>query len=390
MTSRVVALVSILSACCLASADVPATERPAAINGNSYAIVAPTFNSSTGSQSYVRLFNGGIGSATFNLTVVGSTTGNTYGTAAIAIPQFASPQFNITTLLNLAHAGSAASPDTGFTLYFQSAEPWAGYQHVAYNSPTQLFGNNSACKSTINEVASAHKIAVLNNVHTTLLSDYPSTVYIHNPNNASVNYHIELIDAGYADPTTGAVSATSGGDMGGFEVTIGANSTYSQTVNSLLSQAGWQPSGNQYHANLLVFDRTGTYGAPVVSQAIVNQHLNGQIDMSEGCSITLASQVQSVLTSASLTRYCAYSQLPGHGGDPLVIQVTAAGAMTITSLKPGSGTDYVVGTGQATGTTFTGTVTGGGTASGTIGSGTISGSFTSGDGSGTFSGATCN
>jgi hypothetical protein len=296
-------------------------------------------------------------------------------------------------LATLASAGSPTGADTGFTLYFQNAEPWAGYQHVSYNNATTLFGNNSACyASTTNEVHGVHNMAVLTNVHTTLLSGYPSTIYIHNPNSSTVSYHVVVVDAGYADSTTGALDATAGNEQGSFDVSIAANSTYSQSFSSVLSQIGWSPSGSQYHANVLVYDPTGANSAPVLGQQIVTQSLGGQVDMSAGCSVTPTTQVQSALTSASVTRYCVTAAATGSTSGKIFFQTTTAGTLTLYQVDPGSGNSYTWGTGTVTGTNFSATIGNGGkgSASGTITNGTVSGTYTTSKSSGTLSGATCN
>jgi hypothetical protein len=55
-------------------------ERPQAVNGSLYAVVAPLYVTPP-FLSYLRLFNGGASAATFTITVVGSGTSNAYGTA---------------------------------------------------------------------------------------------------------------------------------------------------------------------------------------------------------------------------------------------------------------------------------------------------------------------
>ena len=101
-------------------------------------MVSPTYTGANGSTSYLRLFNGNqSAAATFTIVVVGTCTGNTYGTANISVPSDASPQFPLSTILTLAGAGALSGCDSnsgdGYALYIQSTEPTAGYEHVTFN-----------------------------------------------------------------------------------------------------------------------------------------------------------------------------------------------------------------------------------------------------------------
>src|SRR5688572_12656074 len=71
----------------------PAAERAAAINGEDYAIIAPTYNGSDGNISYIRLVNLSDVQANYAITVIGSPSGRTYGTGTIAVPGRSSPQY---------------------------------------------------------------------------------------------------------------------------------------------------------------------------------------------------------------------------------------------------------------------------------------------------------
>ena len=75
-----------------AAKTAAAVEKPQAVNGALYAVIAPTYNGTGGTSSYIRLFNGGAATATFSVTMVGSPSGSNYGTANIQVPTRASPQ----------------------------------------------------------------------------------------------------------------------------------------------------------------------------------------------------------------------------------------------------------------------------------------------------------
>jgi hypothetical protein len=302
-------------------------ERPAAIDGSAYAVIAPTYDNPAASQSYIRLFNGGSAAATFNLTVIGSPSAKTYGTTAIAIPPYASPQFRIDTLLTMAGAAALSGDDSGYVVYLQSTEPKAGYQHVTFNGATALFGNASDCNSTINEVLGVSGSRALTNIHTSRLSAYPSTIYIHNYASAPTTYHVAVIDAGTADATTGAVRTGSGAVMGTRDIQIGANTTYAVPFSFFENAIGWTPSASQLHANLVVTNAASTSTSVTLAQSIVNQSLGGEIDMSVACAINAVSAPAAVTTAFAGT-------LVGANGESGTISVTVQTAIAATSSAP--------------------------------------------------------
>lgn len=101
-----------------------ARERSSAINGTLYSVIAPTYNGAT--QSFIRLFNGAQQASVFSVTVVGSPSGNTYGTANISVPRSASQQLSLGQILSLAGAGALTGGDTSYALYVQNPDTSVG------------------------------------------------------------------------------------------------------------------------------------------------------------------------------------------------------------------------------------------------------------------------
>jgi len=253
-------------------------EKPAVVNGTAHAVIAPVYDGSNGTTSFIRLFNGGSVAATFSVIVIGSPSGNTYGTGNIIVPVRASPQLSITQIRTATNAAVLAGGDTTYSIYLQSQEPTAGYQHVTYNGDNFFFENSSVCKTLLNQsVASVANSVVLTNVHTSRLSGYPSQIELHNFWNAAVTYRVTVIDN-----NTGAV-------IGQVNVQTAANASYAMPFSFFEEQIPWQPTADQRHANIVVTDISGAVPNVVVGQSIINQGLNATINMSTACAVNAVS-----------------------------------------------------------------------------------------------------
>jgi hypothetical protein len=374
-------------------------ERQSTVDGTQYAVIAPTYSNPAGTQSYFRLFNGSSSSAVINVTVVGGPSGNVYGTKAITIPAYASPQFSLSTILSLASAGPLTGGDDSYALYLKSAELTAGYQHVTFNGITSLFSNSSTCGALLNDAMIAtSKNRVLTNVHTSQLSSFPSTIYVHNYRGTQATYRLTVIDAGSAD-SSGTIRSGSGAVIGIKDVVMSANATYATTFAALETAIGWSPTSSQVNANVIVSDTSGAAANVLVSQAIINPTLVGPINMATACAINNPNT-----TTASTTTTFA-GTLAGKNGQTGTLSVTVqttsiASASTLVQ----SGVEKVQSVAQSSGVLVTGgatinltgsydsstaglTMTGGGYAfSGAVSGGAFSGSYTGpSNGDGAFS-----
>jgi hypothetical protein len=248
-------------------------EKASALNGTLYAVIAPTYTGVT--QSYIRLMNASLtGATTFSVTVVGTPSGRNMGTANISVPKSASPQYALTDIITLANAGSLTNGDTGYALYIQNPDSAAGFQHVAYNNNNFFFENASVCKYLLNEVLlNTNNAQVMTNVHTSQLASYPSTLQIHNYWNAAVGYRLTVVDA-----KTGAT-------IGQLTRTVGANATLAIPFSDIESALSFTPTSSQAHVNVFLNDPTGSQPYATFSQAIVNNNLSAQINMSTACAV---------------------------------------------------------------------------------------------------------
>lgn len=283
-TARLMALTA-----ALLGTSAVVTEASAALNGTLYAVVAPLYDGSTGSSSFIRLY-GGTASAnsTFTIRIVNSTTGANMGNMiTIPVPKYSSPQFSFDTLI--AMAGTAKTSDHNYSLYIQNAEPTAGYQHVTYNATSGLFENNSNCSNTLNQVVkAANPSLVLTNLHTTQInpSVYPMQIEIHNYWNAAVTYGVYGYDAGTAD-NAGTIRAGSGAAIGSKTYTVPANSTLSMSNAKLQQDFNFTPNSSQLHMNIIVTEIGGQQPAEVLTAVVVNNNsaLAGTTNMSFACSV---------------------------------------------------------------------------------------------------------
>lgn len=251
-------------------------EKPAALNGTLYAVIAPTYTGDT--TSFIRLFNGATSSSTFSISVVGSPSGITYGTTNIAVPSNASPQYSLTTILSLANAAALKSGDTSYALYIQNADATAGYQHVTFNGKNGFFENNSICANLLSPtVVAVNNAQVLTNVHTSQLGNYPSTITLSNYWNGPVTYRLTVRDA------------ATGNMIGQTTVNAAANATYMIPESQLESQIPFSPPSGMSHVNVFIVDTSGAPPNAVSGVSITNTTLAAQINMSVACAVNARS-----------------------------------------------------------------------------------------------------
>lgn len=265
------------------------TGAQAALNGTLYAVVAPLYDGSTGSTSFIRLFGGTVSAnSTFSIRIVNATSGANMGNLiTIAVPKNASPQFSFDTLLSM--AGAAKTTDHNYSLYIQNSENTSGYQHVTFNGSSGLFENNSNCANTLNQVVkAANPSLVLTNLHTTQISTtaYPMQIDIHNYWNAATTYGVYVYDAGSAD-SAGTIRADSGTLVGSKTYTIPANASLSMSNTKLVQDIGWSPNSSQLHMNILVTEIANQAPTEVLTAVVVNSSaaLSGTTNMSFACSV---------------------------------------------------------------------------------------------------------
>lgn len=273
-------------------------ESPAAINGTGYAIIPQLFDGSTGSTSYIRLFNGNSGNTTFSVLVINTSNGITVGSAAIAVPPYASPQYPLTGSGNsiFTLAGVAPSANAAYALYIQDTDVGAGYAHVTYNGISTLFENQSACTTPLNQRLTSQNRQALVNVHTTALAgnNYPSIIGIHNYATGPISVRLTVYDA------------ATGANIGNVVQTIAGNGTLTLPESQLESLLGFTPTGAQSHLNIIVTHTSGTAAPVTLTHTIRNIQLGGEINMTQTCAVNALSATTTtpVPISTLPTAYC--------------------------------------------------------------------------------------
>ena len=252
-------------------------ERAAALNGELYAVVAPTYGDAAGALSYMRFFNADIQPSTYSLNVLGSPSARVYGTANITVPALASPQYSLFQILALTKSAALSGGDTSYSIYIQNPSDTAAYQHVVYNSANGFFENASVCRALLNqhEIPTFQRVS-MPNVHTSVLAGYPSQVVIHNYWDAPITYRITVTDA------------ATGAQVGTMSLPMAINSTTVLPFSTIEQQMGWKPGPTQFHANVLVTEIGNGYAPATLGQNIRNQALSADINMSLVCGVNLA------------------------------------------------------------------------------------------------------
>ena len=263
---RVFVSLSLLS--CFSLSGNPATAQ--AIDGSLYGVIGPTFSGTL--NSYIRLFNGGGAASTFNITLVGSPSGRTYGTAAVSIPKNASPQYSLASIVSLANAAALNGGDKSYSMYIKNSEIASGFQHVTYDSFTGFFENVNACRYTFNNPN------VLINVHSSLFAaNYPSVVELHNYYSAATTYSLTVVD--------GVTGAT----LGSMNQNVGANATVELSILTIEQAIGFAPTANQQHLNIFVTNPSGGEAKQIASHLVNNVPLHAALNLTTICAINAQS-----------------------------------------------------------------------------------------------------
>ncbi len=236
-------------------------------------VVSPIFTAST--LSYLRLINGVQGAETTTISVVGSPSGRTYGTARIAVPERASLQYSIFDILSAAGAGALNGGDDRYVLYLQSQPVNGlknGFQHVLYNQNNGFFENASACTFAVGGDYTLGNRRLVN-LHTSALGAYPSEVHVHNPGAAAATYSVLMTDA------------LTGVSVGTVMITVPANASRVFPMSYFQAALNWAPSSTQQHVNLSFSAAAGAEFKAALSSFVYNQALGTYVNMTQACVI---------------------------------------------------------------------------------------------------------
>lgn len=156
---------------------------------------------STGAQSYLRFIAGYTG-GTVTLTLTDADTGQDKLTwTSAAIPALAAPQVSIAEIEATAPAGYRRSALYGLRIE-NATTLQGGLQHILYRPLDGTVTNLTLCNSGF-----GRPTAFLGNVHSTRLTDFPSTIAVHNVTPFDF-FNITLVPY---DAATGKMMAAAGG-----------------------------------------------------------------------------------------------------------------------------------------------------------------------------------
>jgi hypothetical protein len=268
--SLILAALLLCSVSSLAAADSrPELEKAqATASGYGSTVIGRIFLGDGGNLSYLRFLNLSGNTATVSATLVGSPSGNTYGTTQISISNHASKQIAVTDLLSAIGLLGPSGSDDRIGVYLKSDAAPVAVQHVLYSQNTGFFENMTTCQNS--SVSDTN--AALMNVHTTSISDYVSYVTIYNYANTPAVYDVQVYEA-----ATGAVK-------GLVSVTVDPNSTFEQPFSWFQDQLQWTPTATEYHANVVAFPESGSRGA-LIFHTVYNSKIGVYLNLTNFCTV---------------------------------------------------------------------------------------------------------
>ncbi len=250
-------------------------EQPSEHDGSQYTIIAPIFRGEGNNYSYIRLGNGNLLGlpTTFNVTVIGSPSGESYGTAEFEVAAWASPQYSIDDIFDEIGVSGLRDGDDTISLYVQSPHQnnLPTFQHVVWNSMTGFFENATRCTFREDVDYSLINMA-LTNVHTSRIADYPATIFLHNYADSAGTYRGNVFDA------------NDGTQLGTVNFDMMANETRAIDFSEIAADIGFVPESNQFHVNI-VFQQPADFDnfSLLAQQGIRNLQLDAYINMSVAC-----------------------------------------------------------------------------------------------------------
>ena len=268
-----------------ASARAASTlERPqdvAGLDGAFYAEIFPLYTGNGGNTSFLRLGNPTNHASVFHFTVVGAPSGNLDGQGDITVSAFATPQYSVNDVLTATSTTPLDPGDTSYSLYVTNDDLAAFYQHVIFNGNNQFFEDVTICPMG----ASIQGDKNVTTIHTSLLSAFPSTVYIHNMLSQQADYRVvvRLARTGVQIGTIPSLKAN-------------ANATYAIPFSFFEQQIGFSPVAGQEHA-ILEFHATTAFAADlgagpdpvdvggIFGQSVYNAQFGAVLNLSNKCTV---------------------------------------------------------------------------------------------------------
>ncbi|NKB42827.1 MAG: S8 family serine peptidase [Alphaproteobacteria bacterium] len=231
-------------------------------------VIAGAFASNrTKAQSNIRFYNPNASAGTATVDVVDDLTGETAGTYSRSIPAGASIQVSMENIEDGASPQIVpAGGDTqSYTLHVNAT--FSGYiQHILWNPAGGSLTNLSGCGNGL-----ANTVRDIGNVHTSIITGYPSYVMVYNSG------------ATEAMPTFVVTDARDGSSLGNFTFNsaVAPNTSSTVLVSDLVEFFGGTPESDQFHLNLEL--QSGFTG---FAQHIVDNEIGGVLtNMTAKCDL---------------------------------------------------------------------------------------------------------
>jgi hypothetical protein len=264
-----------------ATSKLERAQDAAVLDGAFYAEIFPLYTGNGGNTSFLRLGNPTNHASVFHITVVGSPSGNLDGQGDITVPAYATPQYVVNDVLSAASATALDTGDTTYSLYITNDDDASFYQHVIFNGNNQFFEDVTICPMG----ASIQGDKTVTTIHTSLLSAFPSTVYIHNMLSVQAEYRVvvRLARTGVQVGTIPSLKAN-------------ANATYAIPFSFFEQQIGFTPVAGQEHA-ILEFHASTAFAQAlgagldpadvggVFGQAVLNNAFGAVLNLSNKCRV---------------------------------------------------------------------------------------------------------
>ena len=200
--------------------------------------IAPVFNSETqGRSSFLRIYNPESTSRTATLRLIDDVSGQVLGGFVTTVPAWTSQQYEVNELESQADSPIIPAGIGQYSVEVSGEASFKGFaQHVIWNEEGGSLTNISGCG------ADRARTRYVGNVHTQLLTDFPSQLVIHN--------------TGVTGST--AFLGITGGQINKFisfwgSPVIPAQGSMTFNVNDILDEVEFVPEAGEFHVNFYLY-----------------------------------------------------------------------------------------------------------------------------------------
>ncbi len=224
--------------------------------------IGPLFKTTNGAQSFVRFYDTGSAPGTVTVNILEDDSSRVLATWSATIPAQASKQFSAA---EIEAAAQPTLPTSTKRRVFAVTATFPGYvQHLVYNAGDGALNVVSGCGP---HTTSTQRY--LGNVHTSILTPYPSTIVVQNTATQDKTATFDVYDS------------VSGGRIGGYSGTVRANSSWAFTQNAFVAATGFSAATGQYHLNFVLNPEFTGFAQHIVTTSSTGVPTN----MAETCTL---------------------------------------------------------------------------------------------------------